>query len=156
MNANENGSNEILSFLDASDTLPSPPGFDDVTVAPLQSANPISIARPATPVQASADSWADADFSFFESALPGAAPQQPSQTQDPSDPLSFFDTPAPTSTRPTSNLISRSPPRDSMPPPLQPLINATGSLERRKAEEDQIIIDILSGLPNLSYMLRRT
>ncbi|KAL1646746.1 hypothetical protein SLS61_007660 [Didymella pomorum] len=156
MNANENGSNEILSFLDASDTLPSPPGFDDVTVAPLQSANPISIARPATPVQASADSWADADFSFFESALPGAAPQQPSQTQDPSDPLSFFDTPAPTSTRPTSNLISRSPPRDSMPPPLQPLTNATGSLERRKAEEDQIIIDILSGLPNLSYMLRRT
>jgi hypothetical protein len=156
VNANENGSNEILSFLDTSDPMPSPPGFDDVTVAPLQSANPTPVARPATPVQTSTDSWADADFSFFESALPSAAPQQPLQTPDPSDPLSFFDAPAPTSTRPASKSFSRSPPRDTTPPPLQPLTIATGSVQRRRVEEDQTIIDILSGLPDLSYMLRRT
>ena len=141
--------------MDASDTLPSPEGFDDVTVAPLKSANLTPVTRPATPVQASTDSWVDADFSFFESALSGAAPQQPSQTQDPSDPLSFFDTPAPISTRPAAKLFSRSPPRDTTPPPIQPLTNATGSLQRRKAEEDQIISDILRDLPDLSYMLRR-
>ncbi|KAF3034526.1 hypothetical protein E8E12_006333 [Didymella heteroderae] len=156
VNANENGSNEILSFLDASDPMPSPPGFEDVTVAPLQSAKPTPVAGPATPVRASADSWADADFSFFESALPGAALQQPLQTHDPSDPLSFFNAPAPPSKRPASKSFSRSPPRDTTPPPLQPLTNATGSLQRRKAEEDQIIDDILRGLPDLSYMLRRT
>lgn len=154
-NSNENGSNEILSFLDASDSMPSPPGFDDVTVAPLQSAKPTPVARPATPIQASTDSWADADFSFFESALPGAAPQQSSQTQDLSDPLSFFDTPAPTSTQPAASSISRSPPHNTTPQPLQALTNATGSLQRRKAEEDQVISDILRELPDLSYMLRR-
>lgn len=153
--ANENGSNEILAFLDGSDPMPSPPGFDDVTVAPLQSARPTPVAAPITPVQASTDSWADADFSFFESAMPGAATQQPSQSQDPSDPLSFLGAPAPTLTRPASKSFSRSPPRDTTPPPLQPLTNATGSLQRRKAEEDQIITEILSGLPDLSYMLRR-
>jgi hypothetical protein len=78
------------------------------------------------------------------------------QTPDPSDPLSFFDAPAPTSTRPASKSFSRSPPRDTTPPPLQPLTNATGSVQRRRVEEDQTIIDILSGLPDLSYMLRRT
>lgn len=152
--ANENGSNEILSFLDASDPVTPPPKFEEVRVAPAEAANLTPIAQPATPVQASADSWADADLSFFEPALPATAPQQPLQTQDPSDPFFFFDTPAPTSTRPPSRSFSRSPPRDIAPPPLQPLTNATGFLQRRKAEEDQIISDILSELPDLSYMLR--
>ncbi|KAF1928436.1 uncharacterized protein M421DRAFT_160751 [Didymella exigua CBS 183.55] len=146
--------NEILSFLDASGSMPSPPGFEDVTVAPSKAANLTPIAQPTAPVQASTDSWADADFSFFESALPTTAPQQPSYPQGPSDPFSFFDAPAPTSQRPSSQSVSRSPPRDTTPPPLQPLTNATGSLQRRKAEEDQVINDILSGLPDLSYMLR--
>ncbi|KAJ4373733.1 hypothetical protein N0V86_007876 [Didymella sp. IMI 355093] len=156
LSANENGSSEILSFLDASDPMPSPPGFEDVTVAPLRSTNLTPVAQPATPVQASADSWADADMSFFESVLPSAAPQQPLQTQNPADPFSFFDPPAPAPTRPASKSFSRSPPRNNTPPPLQPLTNATGSLQRRKAEEDQMISDILRGLPDLSYMLRRT
>lgn len=112
-------------------------------------------ARPATPIQAPADAWADADFSFFESALPATASQSTiSQTHDPSDPFSFFDTPAPTPTPPSSKPFSRSPPRNPTPPTLQPLSGATSSLQRRKAEEDQIINDIIGGLPDLGYMLR--
>lgn len=151
--ANENGSNEILSFLDASESMPSPPGFEDVTVAPLQAVDSAPVAQPASPHQASTDSWADADFSFFESALPVTAPQQRWQ-KDPSDPLSFFDVPAPTSTHLPSKSLSRSPPRDTTPPPPQLIANATSSSQRRKAEEDQLIGNILSGLPDLSYMLR--
>jgi hypothetical protein len=110
--------------------------------------------QPATPIQATTDSWADADFSFFESALPVTVSQPPVRMQDASDPFSFFNSPIPASTSPPSKSFSRSPPRDITPPPLQPLTGATSSVQRRKAEEDQIISNILDGLPDLSYMLR--
>ncbi|KAJ4312238.1 hypothetical protein N0V94_007540 [Neodidymelliopsis sp. IMI 364377] len=120
----------------------------------IASDNDPSKAQEEAHIKASTDSWADADFSFFESALPATAPQPSSQTHDPSDPFSFFNTPAPTSTPPPAKLFSRSPPRDTTPPAPQPLTGATSSVQRRKAEEDQIISSILSGLPDLSYMLR--
>ncbi|KAH6638984.1 hypothetical protein C7974DRAFT_124437 [Boeremia exigua] len=111
-------------------------------------------ARPATPVETSADSWADADFSFFESSLPVAEPQPSLQVHDPSDPFAFFEGPAPTATPPASKPYSRSPPPNPTPPMLQPLSGATSSLQQRKVEEEQIIDNILNGLPDLSYMLR--
>jgi hypothetical protein len=120
----------------------------------ITSENDSSKAQEDAPIQASTDSWADADFSFFESALPATAPQPPSQTHDPSDPFPFFNTPAPTSTPSPAKLFLRSPPRDTTPPVPQPLTGATSSVQRRKAEEDEIISSILSGLPDLSYMLR--
>lgn len=112
------------------------------------------IGQPTTPVKTTTDSWADADFSFFESALPITAQQSAAQMQDPSDPLSFFDTPTQKIAASPPKRSSRSPPRHSTPPPLQPLTSATSSVQRRKAEEDEAISNILSGLPDLSYMLR--
>jgi hypothetical protein len=132
-----------------------PSKWEDFRASTPVNGNSMSAAQPITPVQASADSWADADFSFLESAPPAIASQPPSQTQDLSDPFSLFDTPVATSTAPASKPFSRSPPRELTPPPLQPLTGATSSVQRRKAEEDQTIIDILSGLPDLSYMLRQ-
>ncbi|KAJ4993481.1 hypothetical protein SVAN01_01029 [Stagonosporopsis vannaccii] len=121
----------------------------------VSEASPTPAAHPATPTQVPEDAWADADFSFFESTLPASALQSTSQTHDPSDPFSFFDTPAPASIPPSSKSFSRSPPRVPTSPTLQPLSGATSSVQRRKAEEDQKINDILNGLPNLGYMLRQ-
>ncbi|KAF9691277.1 hypothetical protein EKO04_010654 [Ascochyta lentis] len=168
--------NVDVGTVDTSDDKDAQNGEDHAWTAPepaplshkseeLQSAIPTNrdltpIVLPATPVQASADPWADADFSFFESSLPVAASQPTAQIQEPSslsdlsDPLSFFGTPDPTSTSYPPQPSSRSPPRDTTPPVLQPLTGATSSVQRRKAEEDQTISSILAGLPNLSYMLR--
>ncbi|KAF1847813.1 uncharacterized protein K460DRAFT_275294 [Cucurbitaria berberidis CBS 394.84] len=118
--------------------------------------------RPSTPsppatasVQLSADSWADADFSFFESPLPPTI-LAPSHTKhDPSDPFSVFDiTPSSASAMSLANPGQRSPPRDLTPPPSQPLSGVTKFAQRQKAEEDDIIKSILDGLPDLNYMLR--
>ncbi|CAO2647124.1 Nn.00g080460.m01.CDS01 [Neocucurbitaria sp. VM-36] len=110
---------------------------------------------PAPPVQASTDSWADADFSFFESALPTAAPAPSQAKHDASDPFSVFETPQrSTSAASSAKTFTRSPPRNLTPPPLQPLTGATNSAQQRKAEEEDMIRSILNGLPDLSYMLR--
>jgi hypothetical protein len=117
--------------------------------------------RPSTPPQASVvpnestlDAWADADFSFFESAPATRAPAP--TTRDPSDPFSVFETPPrPISAASSAKTFTRSsPPRNATPPSIQPLTGATNSAQRRKNEEEQIIKDILAGLPDLSYMLR--
>ncbi|KAF2826662.1 hypothetical protein CC86DRAFT_369868 [Ophiobolus disseminans] len=118
-------------------------------------------ARPSTPpqhviapAQETVDSWANADFSFFESSAP-AAPVTPPK-QNPTDPLSVFESPPrSTSSASSAKTFTRSPPRKITPPPVQPLTGATSSALRRKNEEDQIIHGILGGLPDLSYMLRR-
>lgn len=103
--------------------------------------------------QTNPDAWADADFSFFESAPPVSTPKQ--RKRDFSDPLSKFESPPrSTSSASSAKTFTRSPPRKITPPPVQPLTGATSSAQRRKNEEDQIIHDILSGLPDLSYMLR--
>ncbi|KAF2626698.1 hypothetical protein BU25DRAFT_411667 [Macroventuria anomochaeta] len=151
---NEGGSNDEFPTRKALQPVSLPLKSEEAGHAVPTVSNLTPTAQPATPIQPSADSWADADFSFFESALTVTASQPSSQTQDPSDPFSFFNTPVPTSTPPTSKLFPGSPPRDTTPPPLPPLTNATSSLQRRKAEEDQMISDILSGLPDLSYILR--
>lgn len=109
-------------------------------------------AEPATSIQASTDSWADADFSFFDGPPAMVAPQPLSQMPDPSDPLSFFNTPAQTELPPAA---SRSPPHDFTPAQAQTMTGTTSSSQRRKTEEDQVINDILGGLPDLSYMLKR-
>ncbi|KAJ4377248.1 hypothetical protein N0V83_000071 [Neocucurbitaria cava] len=125
----------------------------------------------AIPAQPTADSWADADFSFFESALPPtttAPPVPSSQTTkhvDPSDPFSVFEQSTPrspprspprsSSAASSAKTFTRSsPPRDRTPPPLQPLTGATNAAQLRKAEEEEIIRGILEGLPDLGYMLR--
>ena len=118
-------------------------------------------ARPSTPPSApiardepSIDAWADADFSFFESA-PAAKASAPT-TRDPSDPFSVFETPPrPSSAASSAKTFTRSPPRNVTPPPMQPLTGATNSAQRRKNDEEQVIKSILAGLPDLSYMLRR-
>ena len=153
-NDNESGSNSEFSTWTGSEPVSLPIKPVVAGDATAKASNITPTAQPATPVQAPADSWADADFSFFESTLPATASQPSSRTHDPSDPFSFFDTPVPSSTPPTSKPFSRSPPRNPTPPPLQPLTNTTSSLPRRKAEDDQIIHDILSRLPDLSYMLQ--
>ncbi|EUC46960.1 hypothetical protein COCMIDRAFT_91413 [Bipolaris oryzae ATCC 44560] len=119
--------------------------------------------QPMTPPRAPAkpepivDSWADADFSIFESAPTTAAIAQPKAKHEPGDPFSLFQTPPP---RPNSAASSAktftrsSPPRVVTPPAVQPLTGATNSAQRRKNEEEKTIRDILAGLPDLSYMLR--
>ena len=102
---------------------------------------------PAMPNESTVDAWADADFSFFESAPASRAPAQ--ATRDPSDPFSVFETP------PRPKTFTRSsPPRNVTPPSIQPLTGATNSAQRRKNEEEQVIQNIVAGLPDLSYMLR--
>ncbi|KAH7071143.1 hypothetical protein BKA63DRAFT_517394 [Paraphoma chrysanthemicola] len=119
----------------------------------------VAPARPSTPplqvtaaAQSNVDAWADADFSFFESAAPAAPPRS---KKEPSDRPSTLDSPRRSiSVASSTRTFSRSPPRKITPPPVQPLTGATNIAQRRKAEEDQIIEQILSGLPDLSYMLR--
>jgi len=119
-------------------------------------------ARPSTPPQqvtaaapSNVDAWANADFSFFESA-PSAAPSSQSKGES-SNSFSVFESPPrPTSSASSAKTFTRSPPRKATPPPIQPLTGATSSAQLRKTEEDQIIYEILSGLPDLSYMLKRS
>jgi hypothetical protein len=114
--------------------------------------------RPSTPPSASVirdepiDAWADADFSFFESA--STAKALAATTRDASDPFSVLGTPPrPTSAASSAKTFTRSPPRNVTPPPIQPLTGATNSAQRRKNDEEQVIRNILAGLPDLSYML---
>jgi hypothetical protein len=136
---------------------------DDDFSAFSSSTLPSEPARPSTPppapvapVEPAVDAWADADFSFFESAVPAVAPTPPQPKPSPSDPFSVFSTPPPRSVSAASSAktSTRSSPRDLTPPPIQPLTGATNSAQRRKNEEEQVIRDILVGLPDLSYMLR--
>jgi hypothetical protein len=116
--------------------------------------------RPITPPQpepvsggSKIDAWADADFSFFESAPPVVPLAQLSS--DASDPFSVFEgRQRSVSVASSAKTFTRSPPRKVPTPPIQPLTGATSSAQRRKAEEDAIVRDILGGLPDLSYMLR--
>jgi hypothetical protein len=118
------------------------------TVQPSTPPGPIP-----TPAEPDVDAWADADFSFFESALPTAPSSQPKS--DPSDPFSVFESrERSTSAASSAKTFTRSPPRKVTPPPVQPLTSATSSAQRRKTEEDSMIREILRGLPDLSYMLR--
>jgi hypothetical protein len=118
--------------------------------------------RPSTPPlpnttleQSNIDAWADADFSFFESANPVVV-QQSQPKPDPSDPFSVFETrERSTSAASSAKTFTRSPPRKIPTPPVQPLTSATSSAQRRKTEEDGIIQDILRALPDLNYMLLR-
>jgi hypothetical protein len=119
------------------------------------------VGRPSTPPPqadeagtSNIDAWADADFSFFEASAPVKTP--PKTKRDPSDPFSVFESPARSvSSASSAKTFTRSPPRKVTPPIVQPLTGATSAAQRRKNEEDQIIHDILGGLPDLSYMLRR-
>lgn len=130
-------------------------GFSTFTQAVSEPPRP-STPPNAAPVTTTTDSWADADFSLFESAAPPPAQPQRKSKPDPSDSFSVFNTTPPRSVSVASSAkpFSRSPPRNITPPPLQPLSGATTSAQRRKGEEDQIIAEILGGLPNLGYMLR--
>ncbi|KAL6704505.1 hypothetical protein ACN47E_008134 [Coniothyrium glycines] len=133
-------------------------GHDSIPVT--SSASSLKPLRPSTPTAAPHDQphpgmaqWSDADFSFFESIAPKSEPSdQPNPV--PSDPFSIFGTPPrPASSTSSVKTFTRSPPRDVTPPPIQPLTGATNSAQRRKTEEEQIIKDILRGLPDMSYML---
>jgi hypothetical protein len=122
---------------------------------------PYEPTRPSTPAPSSAslvdfgvDSWANTDFSVFESAPPSIGAQHQSKN-DRTDPFSVFETPLrPASAASSAKTFTRSPPRNVTPPPVQPLTGATNSAQRRKGEEEQTIKDILHGLPDLAYMLR--
>ncbi|KAH8732048.1 hypothetical protein GQ44DRAFT_698397 [Phaeosphaeriaceae sp. PMI808] len=110
---------------------------------PVPSALNLNDFRPSTPPPhvppptSTIDSWADADFSFFESSLPPTTTTPPRDTLDP---FSAFETPQ--QDRPT---FTRSPPRKVTPPPVQPLTGATSAAQRRKIEEDAVIREILGG-----------
>ncbi|KAF1936347.1 hypothetical protein EJ02DRAFT_359318 [Clathrospora elynae] len=148
---------------------PQDDGFSAFTSSTL----PTEPARPSTPpppaavpVEPSVDSWADADFSFFESAPPTTAPVLAHPKHEPSDPFSVSTTPPrskgaayssrsrSTSVASSAKTFTRSPPRNLTPPPVQPLTGATNAAQRRKNEEEQVISNVLAGLPNLNYMLR--
>lgn len=109
----------------------------------------------ATSAQLGIDAWADADFSFFESVSTSTIPvvSQPKHGEPGSS--SVLETPQkPTDAACSLKAFTRSPPRSLTPPPSQPLTGATNSAQKRKSEEDQVIREILGGLPDLSYMLR--
>ena len=134
--------------------------IDDFSTFEYSAPNP-GVTQPMTPPQPPMrdepiiDSWADADFSIFESA-PTTAITHAKPKPDPADSFSVFQTPPrPTSAASSAKTFTRSsPPRNVTPPAIQPLTGATNSAQRRKNEEEKILRDILAGLPDLSYMLR--
>ncbi|KAF2793810.1 hypothetical protein K505DRAFT_325200 [Melanomma pulvis-pyrius CBS 109.77] len=112
--------------------------------------------RPAFPLPATApapvpseDPWSNADFSFFESAAP-APPAPHTNPLSPSDPWSVFETPVPAApfTRPDPPAATPSP-----KPSISGITN-TNSVQKRKVEEDEIVAEIVRGLPDLRYMLQ--
>jgi len=137
---------------------------DDFTAFTANTSQP-SAPRPCTPpaapvasIEPTLDSWADADFSFFESSAPPpktSTPPSRATRGDPTDPFSFFEArPRSTSAASSAKTFTRSPPRSVTPPPIQPLTGATNSAQRRKIEEEGVVRSILEGLPDLGYMLR--
>lgn len=142
--------NENTESVTAADSVPpSPPGpspplheqKDSITINP----DPYPSPPPDKP------NWGDdADFSIFESALPSSSSTAPPPPQpDPADPWSIFNSPPP------AELFVRPAARSVTPPAKQPLTNATSSAQRRKTEEDDSVREIVEGLPDLGYMLRR-
>jgi hypothetical protein len=95
---------------------------------PILNASSETPTAPPQPSQTSTDPWQDADFSIFESAAPQHPPQAP--TPQPSDPMSpgIWDMPTPSFT--TSN-----------------------STQRQQGAENEILRNIVQGLPDLRYML---
>ncbi|ELR06871.1 hypothetical protein VC83_01711 [Pseudogymnoascus destructans] len=101
----------------------------------------------------SEDPWANADFSFFESpstAPPGVPASKPlSHTSKPS---SFASKPIPVAPKATPALKSTESAKATSPQiPSEPPV---GQKSRVELEQDQIVRDIINGLPDLSYMLR--
>ncbi|KAF1967436.1 hypothetical protein BU23DRAFT_573181 [Bimuria novae-zelandiae CBS 107.79] len=151
---------------DGSSSVPTTP----ITALPPQSAEPRneSLSTSQTPPPGPAPSssplpfpsldepnWADtADFSIFESALPPSnAVPPPAAHPDPADPGALFDSPVPSDQEPPAP-FARPAPRPLTPAATQLLTGATSSAQRRKAEEDDMVAQIVGGLPDLSYMLR--
>ncbi|KAF2276431.1 uncharacterized protein EI97DRAFT_39705 [Westerdykella ornata] len=87
----------------------------------------------AEPSQPAADAWADADFSIFDSAPartpPVVAPRQPVPSVPPARGL---------------------PSRSDTPSAISPL-----PPQSRRSEDDEVVRSIISGLPDLSYMLKK-
>lgn len=136
---------------------------NDISNSPTDTI-PANSPRPTTPpshplpVESNIDPWADADFSFFESA---PAPPPTASTLPVSPPTQACPSTSPVPITPPRRKYSspgrpyaRSPPREAVQVPPQPLTSATNSAQRRKEEEEQIIAGILGGLPDLAYMLR--
>jgi hypothetical protein len=117
---------------------PIDPWFDTSSSAPTAPA-------PA-PVE---DPWSNADFSFFESAASAPLPQAENPLPS-SDPWSVFNTP----------VLVAAPPQIEAPVPIpSPKLSIPGgtvsnSEQKRRAEEEKVVREILDGLPNLRYMLR--
>lgn len=113
--------------------------FDSAPSAPSASQN-----------RAPSSSSTDA-FSIFDTpptVPPTKAPIPPNH--DPTDPFSIFETPTPTHIPAAQN---------SAPPP-QPTKEVTitassNTIQRQKAEDDEVLREILEGLPDLRYMLLR-
>jgi hypothetical protein len=132
--------------------------FTSNTVEPNPT-NPSTPPPPAPPAEPTVDSWADADFSIFESSAPppNSSPPRPKRASDASDPItSTFGTPPRPSSAASSStrtFTRSSPPRNVTPPSVQPLTGATNAAQRRKIEEEGVLRDIIKGLPDLRYML---
>ncbi len=123
--------------------------------------HPPASQQPATSTPFNIDSWADADFSFFDAAPPTTQTSTLSQPKpDPSDPFSIFETSS-ISTTPVQPAVSSNQPSVTSTPletfaPVFPPLNNAGlkSTSQLKEEEDRALQAILSGLPDLRYMLR--
>ena len=140
---------------------------EDFSAFTANTSQPSTI-RPSTPppappiasIEPQIDSWADADFSFFESApitnkTSTTTPPPHTTRGNPTDTFSIFESrPRSTSAASSAKTFTRSPPRSVTPPPIQPLTGATNSAQRRKNEEEGVVRGILEGLPDLGYMLR--
>ncbi|OBT68816.1 hypothetical protein VE03_02084 [Pseudogymnoascus sp. 23342-1-I1] len=101
----------------------------------------------------SQDPWANADFSFFESP---SAPQTnvPASKPPPyaSNPSPFASKPIPVAPKPAPASSNAKPAKPTSPqvPPTPPV----GRKSKAELEQDKIVMDIINGLPDLSYMLR--
>ena len=148
----ETGINDILAPSSPASTplVAADPEVDVKTTVDTQIA-----VEPAVSVQPPTDSWAEADFSFFESARPTTVSQAPSQIHDPSDPFAFFDSVPPIVAQSAAKTPSQPLSRDPTPPASQIPTNTISFSERQRLAEDRVLQDILDGLPDLSYMLKR-
>ena len=127
------------------------PDFEDFINTPSPTV-PIQNTTTSQPPSASGDSWASADFSFFDSS------PAPITTTVPTPSPTLPSKPKPTKSVSFSNLTTHSTPSSEISKPLAlppPTIAQPNTKTKELAEQERLVQSILKGLPDLSYMLRK-